>query len=119
MKQIENILRCLGIGRRYAGYALASRALEMILEDEARLSNVKQHLLIPLGAEFHCSWAAVEKNIRTVASRAWKIHPDLLRRMAGYPLYSTPTENEFLEILACHLLRSCANVSSHVRAQQR
>ena len=91
----------------------------MILEDETRLNNVKQNLLIPIAAESHCSWAAIERNIRTVASRAWKIHPDLLRRIAGYPLHYMPTENEFLEILACHLLRHPITGSSRVSARQR
>ncbi len=105
MKQIENLLRSLGIGRRYAGYAFVCRALEMILEDENRLRNVKQSLLIPLAAEFHCSWTSIERDIRTITSRAWKVRPDMLRSMAGYPLHYTPTENEFLEILSGHLLR--------------
>lgn len=102
MKQIENLLRSLGIVRRYAGYTFVRSALDMIFEDETRLRNVKQSLLIPLAAEFHCNWTSIEWDIRTITYRAWKACPDMLRSMAGYPLYYTPTENEFFEILSGH-----------------
>ena len=48
----------------------------------------------------------VERNLRTVVSRAWQVNPDLLCRMAGYPLTAAPTASEFIEIIASYIIRS-------------
>ena len=57
-------------------------------------------------AHFDCKWTAVERNIRTAVSRAWKINRPLLCDMAGYPLACTPAASEFIEIAASYILRS-------------
>ena len=48
----------------------------------------------------------MERSIRTVVDRAWKIDNWLLREIAGYNLERIPTASEFIEIMATHILRS-------------
>lgn len=103
---IHSILRSLGVGRQYLGYQMAARAVELAMADERCLYCVKQHIYIPLAEETACDWRSVERNIRTVTRRAWAVNPDLLIKMAGYPLQQAPTVTEFVEIISSYLLAS-------------
>ena len=60
------------------------------------------------GERCGCSWAAVERNIRTTVQRVWRINPQGLIKMAGYPLAEPPTASDFIEIVAHYLRRTIA-----------
>lgn len=51
------------------------------------------------------SWSAVERNIRTIARRAWMSNPDYLEQLAGYPLNGPPSASELIEMLANDAMR--------------
>ena len=87
MTTILETLRPFGITRCYKGFPLTVYAIH-------------------LAVHFGCKWTAVERNLRTVVSRAWQVNPDLLCRMAGYPLTAAPTASEFIEIIASYIIRS-------------
>lgn len=106
MDAIQVILRELGIGRNYRGYYRTSIAISMALEDEGRLTAVTKEIYCTTAQQTGCQWTAVERNIRTVIQRAWKVNPQRLIQMAGYPLSSPPTASEFIEIVTNYILRT-------------
>ena len=50
--------------------------------------------------------SAIEKNLRTVVQRAWRMNPGDLEKMAGYHLEFMPSVSEFLDILFNYIQRS-------------
>lgn len=53
-----------------------------------------------------CSWSAVERSLRTLVQRVWRVNRALLIEMAGYPLDSPPTVSEFISIVVNHIQRT-------------
>ena len=102
---VQDILEELGINRAYKGYKHTAYALELVLEDEDRLSAVTKEVYQETARHFHCHWTAVERDIRTVIQRAWQINPTLLQKMAKHPLTNVPKTREFLEIIMKYIQR--------------
>lgn len=108
MSIIEDKLRSLGAVGLYKGYEMAKKAIELVLEDEFRLLDVTKSIYMEVAAKCNHNndWNNVERNIRTVVSRVWRINRPLLCRMAGYPLEKKPSASEFIEIVASHIIRT-------------
>ncbi len=47
----------------------------------------------------------VERNIRTIILRAWRVNRKGLQELAGYPLEGPPPVSDFLQILVSYLRR--------------
>lgn len=103
--KIHEILLSLGIGRQYIGHGITAQAVLMVIEDEQRLLCLKQSIFQPLAVQRDCDWRTIERNIRTVISRAWKLNAGQLTQMAVYPLLRAPTVTEFLDILSAYVLQ--------------
>lgn len=103
---IQDTLRSLGITRCYRGFNQTTYAIYLAVTDDSRLELVTKCIYMETATHFHCKWNAVERNIRTVAARAWQFNPGLLSRMAGYPLTGTPSASQFIEIIVSFILRS-------------
>lgn len=106
MKEIQDILRQLGIGRNYRGYQCAVLCVERVLENDTRLCALSREVLVPVAQTMHATREQTERNLRTVVQRAWLVNPELIVRMAGYPFHHAPTLSEFLEIVSSYLLRT-------------
>jgi hypothetical protein len=102
---ISEILRALGIGRQYLGYNITVKAVRLVLQDENCLFCVKNSIYNPLALQQQCDWRTIERNIRTIVSRAWHVNQPLLIEMAGYHLKREPTVTEFIEMIASYMLR--------------
>jgi two-component system response regulator (stage 0 sporulation protein A) len=98
MKDTINLLYHLGITPSYRGYRQLVLALELLREDEDLLYQT-MNFYTTVAERNHSSCASVERNIRTLATRAWNVNPKLLKRVAGYPLKNKPANAEFLSIL--------------------
>ena len=105
MKIIQNPLRPFGITRCYKGFKYTVYAIHLVIEDEDRLDAVTKEVYMETASHFACKWTAVERNIRTTVSRAWRTNRDLLCLMAGYPLLNAPTASEFIEIISSYIIR--------------
>ena len=103
---ILETLRPFGITRCYKGFPLTVYAIHLAVMEEDRLEEITEKIYRETADHFGCKWTAVERNLRTVVSRAWQVNPDLLCRMAGYPLTAAPTASEFIEIIASYIIRS-------------
>ena len=106
MENIRETLRLFGITSRYKGYKHVAYAVHLAVIENERLESVTQEIYVDTAKHFGCKWTAVERNIRTAVARAWKVNPQLLCQMAGYPLAVSPTASEFIEILSSYLIRS-------------
>ena len=104
--RIEDILRGLGITCNYGGYKNTVIAVNLILSNMDRLEAVTKEVYFEVARQCGCKWSSVERNIRTVVQRVWRINPKLLIDIAGYPMTEPPTVSEFLEIIANYILRS-------------
>ena len=63
----------------------------------------------------NCSAVAIERNVRTLAQRAWKVNRQLVIETAGYPLCAAPAATEFVEMLANKILREEESAKPAVR----
>lgn len=106
MKTILETLRPFGITRCYKGFPHTVYAIHLAVMEEDRLEEITKKIYKETAKHFGCKWTAVERNIRTVVSRAWQVNPDLLCQMAGYPLTSAPIASEFIKIIASYIIRS-------------
>lgn len=102
---IQKTLRSLGVTPNYQGYYQITDAIELAVEDENRLLEATQKIYQHIADRDGYKWSAVERNIRTVVQRTWKINPELLAKIAGYALTEVPTATAFIEIIAAYLLR--------------
>jgi len=107
MLSTQDILRSVGITRCYKGFKHTAYAIDLAITDEDRLENVVQQIYMEAASHFGCKWTAIERNIRTAVSRAWRINSQLLCQMAGYPLTAEPTASEFIEIISSYISRYC------------
>ncbi len=107
--EIQIILRRLGVCTTYKGYKATVLAITLALEDEDRLSSVTREIYAEVASRMNAKQSAIEKNMRTVVRRAWKINRADLERMAGYKLECMPSVSEFLDILFNYIQRSRLN----------
>ena len=104
--EIQIVLRRLGICSTYKGYKATVLALTLALEDENRLNSITKNIYSEVARQLGSTPSAVERNMRTVVQRAWKINPADIERMAGYHIEYLPSVSEFLDILFNYIQRS-------------
>ena len=105
MNRIEDLLMSLGITRNYRGYRRTALAIQLAMEREERLEAVTKEIYWEVARLCGCTWTAVERNIRTVVQRAWRVNPARLAEMARYPLEKPPTASQFIALTAACLRR--------------
>ena len=105
---IQKTLRALGIIRNYDSYRLILAAVQLAVEDEDRLRLVTKEIYRSASILCCCPLANVERNIRTVIFRAWKVNRPLLSQLAGFPLEAPPAVSHFIEMMASHLIDGSA-----------
>ncbi|MCF2683291.1 sporulation initiation factor Spo0A C-terminal domain-containing protein [Faecalicatena contorta] len=103
-KDIEHLIRSLGIGATYRGYWYLAYGISLCLKDEDYLLFVSK-LLYPEIARYYCTTScSVERNIRTVIKVCWERgNRKLLQEIALHPMPIRPTSSEFFDILTAHL----------------
>ncbi len=104
---IKDTLRPFGLSRKYRGYPVLICAVRMTITDEDQTSPITKKLYARVAEECDCPTYCVEKNIRTVIMRAWKVNRTYMEELAGYPLGAPPTVSEFIDIVASHIQRNC------------
>ncbi len=103
-KEIERLLRSLGIGATYRGYRYLNYGIRLCLIDEDYLLSVSKLLYPQIAKYFHTSSSSVERDIRTVVKVCWERgNITLLQEIALRPIHTRPTSGEFLDILTAYL----------------
>ena len=100
MRDIQKLVRSLGIGGNYQGYRYLLYALSLCLQNEDYLLSVSKLLYPEIAHTYQTSASSVERNLRTVVSVCWE---------RGNRLSSKPTIGEFLDILTEYLKDSAKN----------
>lgn len=104
MKEIQYLVRSLGIGGNYQGYRYLTLAISLCLEDEDYLLGVSKLLYPEIARTFQTTACSVERNLRTVVSVCWERgNRELLESISLYPLINKPTTGEFLDIVTGYL----------------
>ena len=105
MSRIHDVLKTLGIRRTYKGYYYVADAIHLVMNDASMLLYVSKSLYPEIARMHDTMINCVERDIRTVVKCCWDSeYADVLRDMAGVPLYRKPTSSEFIDILAEYLL---------------
>lgn len=95
---LNDLLRKLYITGNYVGASYLRAAVELTLNDEDYLLRVL-NLYREIAFRANRKPATIERDIRTVALRAWQLNYELLCEIAGYKLTKPPTNAEFIEML--------------------
>lgn len=104
MKEIQHLVRSLGISGNYQGYRYLTYAIFLCLKDEDYLLGVSKLLYPEIARNFQTTASSVERNLRTVINVCWERgNRDLLENISLYPLSGKPTTAEFLDIITSHL----------------
>ena len=74
LTQIYDLLYSLGITANYSGFFYTSYAVYLAARQPERLLLVTKWLYPDVAEHYRKSWKNVERDIRTVASLAWKEH---------------------------------------------
>ncbi len=98
-QEIRSLLRRLGITENYAGFPCTVRAVQLSLEDPARLQLITKRIYPDVARHCRTTPQRVERNIRTVSATAWKKNRPQLLELAGFPLARRPNNASFLAIL--------------------
>ena len=104
-RDIDDLIRPLGVTRRGERRTRLLKALFLICENEDRLNAVVKEIYCVVGKDCHCSSDAVDHSIHQAACTAWKTNRAYLMELAGYPLDAPPSAADFLEILYNRLVR--------------
>ena len=109
MTDIERIydeLQALGITANFKGRKQAALAIQLALQDESRLEHVTKDIYWEVADIIGCKRMDIERNLRTISHRAWKVSRSYLRQIALYDLSAPPSASEFIAILTFHIRRS-------------
>lgn len=73
MRDIQKLVRSLGIGGNYQGYRYLLYALSLCLQNEDYLLSVSKLLYLEIAHTYQTSASSVERNLRTVVSVCWNV----------------------------------------------
>ena len=104
--EIEYLIRSLGIGATYRGYAYLIYGTRLCLSDENYLLFVSKYLYPDIARHYNTTSYSVERDIRTVIRVCWENGYDQLQSYSFRPLHVRPTAGEFFDILVAYLSRS-------------
>ena len=105
-KNVERLIRHLGVTTKYKGMQYLCDAVLMSIDAETNGNRVMvtKDIYPVVARKHHATIFAVEQNIRTVSRVLWERNPKRLVRMAGYSLFDRPTNSELIDILAFYLM---------------
>ena len=104
--EIEYLIRSLGIGATYRGYAYLIYGTRLCLSDENYLLFVSKYLYPDIARHYNTTSYSVERNIRTVIKVCWE--------HGNKSLLEKPTSSEFFDIITAHLRKTAISASDFV-----
>lgn len=103
-KEIERLLRRLGARGNLSGFPLAVYMIEQVMVNPDQLSLITKRLYRDTARKFGRTPESAERNLRTLIQVCWNQRDrSLLESIAGRTLYKTPTNSEFLDMVAAFL----------------
>ena len=108
-----DLLQQLGVSANYKGSAHTAYAVSLCIEHRERLLLVTKWLYPDVAKKYGTSWKAVERNIRTASTVAWKRNRALLEALAKRSLDRRLCSAEFLALLLHAVLANGLQKSSN------
>ena len=100
---VYSVLQELGITANYTGFFHASYSVLLAMENPQRLLLITKWLYPQVAQRYHTTAGAVERNIRTIILRVWRLNRETLEHIAGCSLTAKPTAAQFISILSTYL----------------
>ena len=102
-KEIKQILNTLGITSKYKGYYPTIDAVEMFVNRYGERINLSQELYPQLSHKYNMSCYSIERNIHTIANKAYRSNKKLLGTLLDEELTKCPSNYLFLEAIAFYI----------------
>ena len=100
MREVQELLRRLGLTERYVGFFYTACAVELCMDQPERLMFVTKWIYPDVAKRYQTNWTAVERSIRTVRGMLWKNNRQGLEFLVGRPLTEKPGAAQYLAMLA-------------------
>ena len=101
---IHEELQALGITPNYKGYQQAV-AIQLAVDQEDSLEAVTKEIYWVVADAMGCARSDIERNLRTLSLRAWRVNPLRLQEITPYPLSAPPAASQLITILTTHIQR--------------
>ena len=102
-KEIKQILNTLGTTSKYKGYYPTIDTVEMFVNRYGERINLSQELYPQLSHKYNMSCYSIERNIHTIANKAYRSNKKLLLILFGKKLNKCPSNYLFLEAIAFYI----------------
>ena len=103
MSDLDDILYQLGVYPTQRGYHITAVAVAIGRQEPEKLQMLTKWLYPAVALRCSCSSAAVERNLRATANRAWDTNSKLVSQIAQRELTGPPTAGDFVWVLCRHL----------------
>jgi two-component system response regulator (stage 0 sporulation protein A) len=103
---IFQLLCQIGAIATYTGFSYAAYATYLALEQPSRLTRVTKQLYPQVAAQYHTTWQAVERSIRTLIFSIWRADPQRLYMVLGYTAKRRPSPGQFIALMTAYLTRN-------------
>ena len=108
LNEAYKLLQRLGISSKYRGYHHAAYSILLCVQQPDRILLISKYVYPAVAKRYRTNWQAVERNIRTINTVCWRMHPELLCELSQCQLAHRPTAKEFIAILSTYLLSNKA-----------
>ena len=106
------LLHGLGVTANLKGFLLTAYAVHLCAEQQDRLMLVTKLLYPDIARKYGTNWRAVERNIRTASTMAWRRNRPLLEALAQRSLDKPLRSAEFIELLLRTAVNGAADIHS-------
>lgn len=105
-RDVEVILRRLGVGATYRGFRITVSTVEYIFEMDCQNCIYLKDVYNEMAKRFDMSYGSIERNVRTVVDVVWR-NPDhtLLDEIAMEHLTRKPNAGKFIDILVYYIVQ--------------
>lgn len=106
VQEVHTLLFRLGGTLSLRGYYYVAEAVLMCIQQPERLLMITKLVYPTIAKTHHITWEAVERNIRSFITVAWKTNRELLSELAQRPLAKKPTPKEFIAIVSRAIIQN-------------
>ena len=103
MSDLDDILYQLGVYPTQRGYHITAVAVAIGRQEPEKLQMLTKWLYPAVALQCSCSSAAVERNLRATANRAWDTNLNWSVRLPSESSPGPPTAGDFVWMLCRHL----------------
>ncbi len=119
-REVEKLLRLLGVNGSYKGFAFVMYSIERVILEPELLTYVYKGLYGMVASHFGVSAESAERNIRTVKEVIWEYGDrELLYKIFGDKSKEVPGNAVFIDALAAYLMESCTTDGNDMESLEK